>query len=115
MRLLASLYGIPLDIQKASGFSNDLQTIGRLIADYGDCLSFDSFKAVKNEREAEKLALAAKGFPPIASMSVLAAQFHEATECSYSVASFEKNPTRVADVCCHQITIHANLKENLIM
>ena len=67
LRLFASLYGIQLDDPRAAEFSNNLRTVVRLIAEYGDCLSFDYFKPVKDEREAEKLALAATGYPPLAS------------------------------------------------
>ena len=54
---------------KTTEFSKNFETIRELIAEYGDCLSFDYFKPVKNEREAEKLALSetSNGFPPIAS------------------------------------------------
>ncbi|XP_028404446.1 ATP-binding cassette sub-family A member 1-like [Dendronephthya gigantea] len=62
LRLLLSLNG------GASGFSERFQTIARLIADNGDCLSFDYFKPVKNEREAERLALTEKGYPPLATV-----------------------------------------------
>ena len=67
LRYFASLYGIQLDDIGPTDFSKQFETIRELIAEYGDCLSFDYFKPVKNEREAEKLALSETGFPPIAS------------------------------------------------
>lgn len=65
--MLASQYGIPFDDRGAADVSKNLQTITRLIAEYGDCLSFDYFQPVKDEREAEKLALSHTGITPLAS------------------------------------------------
>lgn len=52
----------------ASEFTKQLQTYARLIAEFGDCLSFDYFKPVKTERLVEKMAMEESAFPPIASM-----------------------------------------------
>ena len=67
MRGIASLYGITFDDGGVDDISKNLQMVTRLIAEYGDCLSFDYFQPVKDEREAEKLALSHTGFAPLAS------------------------------------------------
>jgi hypothetical protein len=67
LRMLAALYGVELDDRVTAGFTENFEIIRQLIADYGDCLSFDYFKPVKDEREAEKIALSETGFAPTAS------------------------------------------------
>ena len=76
--MLASQYGISFDDQGASDISKNLQTVTRLIAEYGDCLSFDYFQPVKDEREAEKLALVRTGYAPLASRILI---------CSFKIYS----------------------------
>jgi hypothetical protein len=74
LRLFLPEYGIKLN--GLGSTSNTLQMLGRLIAENGDCLSFDYFKPVKDEREAEKLVLSEKGYAPLASTSCCVAQFY---------------------------------------
>ncbi|CAB3992561.1 ATP-binding cassette sub-family A member 1-like [Paramuricea clavata] len=66
LQLFASAYGIELN--GLGSTSNNVQMLGRLIAENGDCLSFDYFKPVEDERAAEKIVLSEKGYAPLASV-----------------------------------------------
>ena len=64
--MVAARYLFDLNTRRL-GVTNQLRVFARLIVEHGDCMSFDYFKPVKNERLAEKIAMQESDSPPIAS------------------------------------------------
>jgi hypothetical protein len=104
LRLFLPEYGIKLN--GLGSTSNTLQMLGRLIAENGDCLSFDYFKPVKDEREAEKLVLSEKGYAPLASTSCCVAEhnslcsIYSMCKSQYKFSKSEKGYAPLASTSC---------------
>ena len=80
MRIALQLSGGNND--PTSSFTSSVKKYAHLIAEFGDCLSFDYFKPVKTELLMEKMALSERGFRPIASkMNLMSVIILSLSEC----------------------------------